>query len=232
MPDELNVQTLRSVADQTVPVTSTLLLTGKSEAETFPAKMSQILNEGLQDVNLDNFDYLLRVDSDTVLPPDFIEKNIAGEPAVVGYGYAMLIHIKTWRRLMDCKFHPEQDDSYIRFKFMFHKEKSVDYTVQPLNHRSSGKRHSVKYFFDRGMSMYKFGYEPVRVLSKILIDKRNLFTVLGYVKATLKHPAKYEFAHWALHYQLRNFLDFRSIMQTVKQYVTCLGRGTQYLKPK
>ncbi len=75
MPNEIEIDTLQSIFSQSIPVTTTLLLTEKvTEKISFPAKISKILNSMIEFVRIEKFDYILRVDADVILPQNFIEK--------------------------------------------------------------------------------------------------------------------------------------------------------------
>ena len=70
---------------QTVPVKSVVLLpTRIPDRLSLPEKISKILNDWLDTVNLDAVDYILRTDGDTVLPLDFIERYIERNADVAG----------------------------------------------------------------------------------------------------------------------------------------------------
>lgn len=52
------------------------------------------INYALSKVHLKEFDYLLRVDADTILPDRFIEENLKVDADCVGKaGYAMLLKV-------------------------------------------------------------------------------------------------------------------------------------------
>jgi hypothetical protein len=75
LPNEIEIDTLQSIFSQSIPVTTTLLLTEKvTEKISFPAKISKILNSMIEFVRIEKFDYILRVDADVILPQNFIEK--------------------------------------------------------------------------------------------------------------------------------------------------------------
>jgi hypothetical protein len=175
LPYEVTLETLRSVWNQTVPVTQTLILTEKiNEESTFPAKISTILNNGLTSIRLEEYDYLLRVDADTILPAKFIEAHLQQQPHLVGYGNAQLINMPAFIEVMDAKFFPEQDDDYIRFKFASKGKRVIDYTVSPNITRKECTTHQMqKYFVERGTILYSCGCEPFHLIYQIISDPRK-----------------------------------------------------------
>jgi hypothetical protein len=222
-------QVLLSIKEQTLPVCQVHVITERGVGETFPARMSDALNKGLAHFNIGLYDYLLRVDADTVIPPNFVEENLKADPDVAGFGQAMLIRVSSFMKFMGGRFHPDHDDSYIRFKFLAEGLRSIDCVVPPRMLRSSGKRHGRKYFVDRGFLMYRFGYEPIHVFSKIVIDVSNVWTVYGYVTACFLKPSKFEFADWVTHQQFEKLRSLRKLFSSSKKYLKCLGRGSKKL---
>lgn len=218
---------VQSIKKQTVAVSRVEVILEKGVGDTLSARVSDVLNKGLKNIDLTEYDYLLRVDSDTLLPENFLEENLKVEPDVMGYGYAMLIKVEPFLKLMNGKFHPEQDDSYIRFKFFFAGLKSLDYVVPPKLLRDSGKPHGKKYFIDRGVMFYRFGYEPIHVLSKMFIDVHNFWTGIGYLKAVIKKPKKFEFASNVTHLQLKKLRSLHKLHGTIFNYILCFGRGNR-----
>jgi len=54
----------------------------------------------LEHVNLEDYDYLLRVDADIILPKRFIEENLKAEADYVGKaGYCMLIKVSPFLKV-------------------------------------------------------------------------------------------------------------------------------------
>jgi hypothetical protein len=220
LPSEVTLETLRSIWNQTIPVTETLILTEQPHEEsTFPEKLCKILNNGLQHINLEGFDYILKVDADSVLPANFVEANLSDEPDVVGLGMAMLIKTSTFTELMDGRFFEEQDDSYIRFKFASENRTSRDYSIEPVVARKDGAAHGIKYFVDRGTLMYKFGYGPVHVLSKLLLQPRNALLLVGYLKAWLQRKKMFDVSDYVKWYQVQHFIHPKRLLGKMKAYL-------------
>jgi hypothetical protein len=214
LPDDLKQETVESVHNQTVPVDDVLIVSEKiTDNISFPAKISKALNNALSHINLEDFDYILRVDGDTIIPSNFVEENLKENPHVTGDGDAMIIHVPSFLREMGGRFFDEQDDTYVRFKFAQDGLRSTNLKVQPIRTRKCGAKHSYRYYVERGEIMYRFGYEPLHVLSKFLLDRRNAFLVFGYLKGLLlryKHFDVYDYVRWE---QAQHFLCLRSKMR-------------------
>jgi len=193
LPDELNFLTIQSLLKQTIPVEMILILPKKVEGATIDEKLSTVLNQGLAHLKLESFDYILRVDSDVILPANFLEENLQEQPDLSGSaGYAMIIKTSTFIEVMKGKFHPESDDSYTYYKFMQEKCRVQKNRVTPILIRPSGVHHGILYFLNRGKSMWKLGYEPIHVLMRFRCKRYGVFVVFGYVLAFFGREKKFD----------------------------------------
>lgn len=221
------METLRSVWNQTLPVTQTLILTEdlQDSGLRFPATISKILNNGLKHVDLSGFDYILRLDSDTVLPSNFVEDNLKEHAAVMGWGNAMLIHTQTFIKLMNGQFFEEQDDSYIRLRFEMEGYKSTNLQIKPIKERDCGLAHTSKYFVERGELMFQLGYEPFHVFSKALLNLQSLMMLVGYVKAVLCRFKRFDIACWVTRRQISELRHPMALLRKAKPYVSQKSLG-------
>ena len=200
LPSEVRMNTLQSIFNQTVPVSCTILLTQKIEADLpFPAKISKVLNDMLDNLKLENYDYLLRVDADTVLPTNFIEENLKHDFDLLGYGPAQLIKISSFQQCMSGRMHPDHDDGYPLIKFYQSGFKvTTSYFVEPIIHRKSGLHRGSAWFIDQGEMQFRFGYDIFHELS---IFRRwreyhpyGVFFLIGYFKALFQHQSRLDIA--------------------------------------
>lgn len=212
LPSRLRLSTLKSIADQSVPVSAICVLTQKAPVNlSFPAKISWVMNEFLGVVDLGSFDYLLRVDDDVDLPVNFVEGNLAGEFDIVGYGPAQLIKVSSFVRLMGGRFNCEHDDGYPIFKFKLCGLKAqASYFVEPNLRRLSGFHQGLQWFVSQGVLHYKYGhdilYELVIVLGKWRqYHPYGLFFLLGYFKALFSGVERFDVGEVLLYQNMRKF---------------------------
>ncbi|MEM2122628.1 MAG: glycosyltransferase family A protein [Candidatus Bathyarchaeia archaeon] len=224
-------ETINSVVEQTVKVSRILVAVGSKFlyqrlASTNPLdaveyiyvepdfrdplgkRVATELNAALSNTCLEDYDYLLRVDADTVLSHRFIEENLkAGADCVGEGGCAMLIKIDSFIKFFDGRF-PEvgAEDSYIMLKLLSRGCSVKPWVLPPKLKRRSGAHHPWRYHFVRGVEMYKLGYEPIHVFKPLLHDIRGLLIVLGYFMGLLKKARRYEFAGWVFRRQLRRLI--------------------------
>lgn len=205
-PSDLQPQIFSCLASQTVPISLMVLLTEKVEASTWPARVAKILNNGLKHVKLDDFDYILRVDSDAWLPPNFIEGNLKDKPDVCGLGLAMLIKTVSFQKVMHSKFDQYSDDTAIHFEFQRHGLKAVYYKVDPAMLRKPGATHSLMYWVEQGIAYYQLGVEPLHMLAKTRLGWRHILSVYGYIYAAFKHVPQCRCADYVRTCQLQRLL--------------------------
>jgi hypothetical protein len=202
LPSDYSQATIDSIKNQTLPVDDLVVLDGKVSGASLPARISKLFNNYFEGLRLESYDYLLRVDSDTVLPPTFLEDNLKLNVDVVGYGHAHLIKISSFVDAMGGRFNPECDDTYLNFKLMLRGYRWSAWNTKPLMVRDNGKTHSMRYFFERGLVMWKCGYEPLHVLGSVRWDFRNLFSVAEYFSCLIRRVPKFDISKFVFLYQL------------------------------
>jgi len=207
LPEQLKFDTIKSVLAQSVPVEMIVLLTKKSKKPLLIERIPDALNEGFGHINLSHFDYILRLDGDTILGKDFLKNNLVGEPDCLGCGYAFLIKVQPFLELMNGKFHPLCDDTYLGTKFLQYGKKSEGgFKEWPLY---SGPHESldVKYLIDRGKLEYMLGWTPFHIAESVMWNHgtnwKSVFAVGGYVIAWLRRTEKLDIADFVRSYQVR-----------------------------
>ena len=206
LPADVNPDVVQCIASQTVPISLTLLLTEQVNAPTWAARICRILNNGLRHVNVGDFDYILRVDCDVWLPPDFVEGNLRDRPDVCGLGAAMLIKTSSFQQVMGGRFDPHSDDAAIHYEFQRHGLTAVSYTVNPQLRRLPGATHRLTYWVEQGHVYYQLGFEPFHVLAKLRLGWRHALSVVGYVHAILNREPRCRCAKYVRFHQLRRLI--------------------------
>jgi hypothetical protein len=201
LPSEVRMETLTSIFNQTVPVVHTILLTERvKDSLSFPAKISLVLNNMLENLKLENYDYLLRVDADTILPPNFIEENIKSCCAVIGYGPAQLIEVKAFLKFMKGRMYPDHDDGYPIVKLKQDGLKTqVTYKVSPIIQRKSGFHQGTKWFIEQGELHFCYGTDVLSEFAVVMFKWKNYhpygcFFLVGYFKALFQGKSYFDVA--------------------------------------
>ncbi len=166
------------------------------------------LNRALSKVRLEMYDYLLRVDADTILPESFIEENLKADADCVGMsGCTMLLKMDSFIKIFGGRFaEVGAEDTYTVVKLLIEGRSVKPRALPPKLKRRGGAHHSWRYFFDRGVERYRLGYEPVHVIGSVLHDIRNLFTIIGYAAALLRGMKRYDTAYWVFRAQLKSLV--------------------------
>jgi len=228
LPSEVKLSTLKSIFEQTVPIDYTILLSKKvKEKLRFPVKISLVLNEMLKDIKLENFDYLLRVDTDTVLPPNFIEENLKLDLDALGWGCAELIKIPPFLKIMGGLFHPEHDDGYVHVKFrqLGLTSSQEGYAVKPLCVREPGKHHGSSWYFSQGVLDYQYGWDPAGMLYNAFVVFGLVyapFVIYGYVYGIVHRIKRFDVAalnmqhYFRKYWQLGRWFKFGKVRRMIK----------------
>jgi hypothetical protein len=172
-------------------------------------------NRAVQNVNLEKYDYLIKLDDDVLLPPNFIEANI-GLADYVGEGRAMVLKIKTFLQIMDGKLKVMQsEDTYLAHSFYWAGAKIRNWNVIPINtisHLDSLTSHRKKYWIDAGRAQYQFGLPIARYpvyfynRAKKLGFRIALITFVGYMIGFIMRDEKAWYAY--LRFAMDNRLKF------------------------
>jgi len=88
-------ESIKSVMEQTIPVDMIALLT-KSNKPTQAERISDILNDAYEEIDLATFDYILKIDGHLVLPKDFLERNLVNEPDIITSDGYQIVKVKTF----------------------------------------------------------------------------------------------------------------------------------------
>ena len=230
LPSEVKIDTLQSIFAQTVQVEPTIILTERIKTKLpFPAKMSLLLNGMLEYVRLEEFDYLLRVDGDTVLPSNFVEAHINAGFDAVGCGFAQLIRVKPFMEFMGGMFHPDHDDGYIIEKFSYVGLKSSwRYLVEPTVNRAPGLHQGSSWYKAQGELKYRYGKEPLEFGLYLLRHycPFTIFELAGYFSALLRGKPRFDVADRVLYRQLRKFREPKRFLK-LAAFVVKIMRGTK-----
>jgi len=208
LPSNLKFAAIHSIMRQSVPVEMIVLLTKKSNrGPTLIERTPDVTNQGLESIRLEDFDYILRMDGDTLLGQNFIKNNLADNPDAVGVGFAMLIKVTPFMQLMKGRFYEECDDTYLGIKFKMFGKNVHTYLEKPV-HIGKHKGIDVPYAVDRGRMLYRMGWTPLHVFQSIFENLpeslRNIFMFAAYLaNFLLLRPEKMDIASWVRSYQVR-----------------------------
>jgi len=195
LKEDLNPECLDNLNNQTVKVNRTLIISTRFKNAPLQVKVATALNEGLKQVNLDNYDYILRMDGHTILPLNFIQYALNKQCDMFGnVCYAMLIKTSVFQKLMGGYFHPESDETYLTHKFTIEGYTVSGYDDLTVKHPKNP--HGKLDHNWTGQILYRLGYEPLHILHIILRNPNwiSLYVAQGYFIALIARKRKFDVA--------------------------------------
>lgn len=163
-------------------------------------RVAQSLNVVLRKLEISDYDYILKSDSDVIYPQNFLEKNLAAKFDLMGRGCAMLINVDTFLEVMNGHFaEVNADDVYLMDIFVAYGYKVLSWNWVLSPHIAREPRASRKRALGLGIDCFKLGKLPTSVLlgAFYLSLKRNsgyLFMIFGFMLAAVKREKKFQFA--------------------------------------
>ena len=157
--------------------------------------MAKAINFALQFTNVNDYDYILKVDDDVSLPPNFIELSLKLDADCVGgSGCAQMFKISTFMALFKGRF-PEvvSDDTYCEFMIIACRKKYAKWPIEPIYHDAT-RKHSWIYYYEIGFNRYKLGYDPIHIFFHLRHGINYIFYLIGYFMAFIRREKKYPFA--------------------------------------
>lgn len=169
-------------------------------------RVARALNKALDQVNISDYDFILKADSDIIFPPDFIERNLFSGYDLMGRGSGMLIKVKPFEKYMrGAFFEIIIDDVYLLRVFQIYGLKVLPWKwIHPaiiLNEPSYTWRRMLKI----GEAYLRCGDTPILFILTtlmLIIRKKSLtyiFMITGYINAR-KNKNKYPIAELWLIY--------------------------------
>ncbi|MCQ5341411.1 MAG: glycosyltransferase family 2 protein [Candidatus Methanomethylicia archaeon] len=207
-------ETIKSLLNQTIKPSRIIIAAGSSSVcqeckihgidciyvkpnfyEHVGIRMTKAMNIALQSVNINNYDYILKLDDDVILPPKFIEMCIKeNADCVGGSGCAQLFKVSTFIKLFNGRF-PEvvSEDTYREFAILATGRKLVKWPIEPIYFIK--KKHSWRYYYEIGYNRYKLGYDFIHILFHLRHGINYVFYLIGYISALIHREKKYSFAN-------------------------------------
>ncbi|MEM3684067.1 MAG: glycosyltransferase family A protein [Conexivisphaerales archaeon] len=240
--NEMPSTTLQSIMTQTIEVSKTFIVVGTYKlyqalldlssdkvsvlfqradmTKPLGIRLARAINYALQQVDLKEYDFVLKVDADIVLPNRFLEENCKLKAAYIGRaGSAMLIRVKPFLQVFGGRFaEVVAEDSYIGLMFLYKGFTIKNYACKPVLMPESRKHHSFRYYYALGKEYYKLGYEPIHVIASLRYGKMELFKAFGYFVALLNGTERYEFARFVAKLQTMRLLYGREKILRVYRY--------------
>jgi cellulose synthase/poly-beta-1,6-N-acetylglucosamine synthase-like glycosyltransferase len=180
---------IKSIADKHRDIIK--LVTRKRKVETLhTTEIPKTFNYGLKTVNINEYEYLAKIDADIFLFKDYFEKiiekfNVDEKLGIVGgilinekissiVGANMVIRVKTWLDISDNGFMPivDSEDAFLIFKaqmkgwrtLLLKEAKSIH--MRPSRTQPLGS--IIRQRIRLGRTTYRFGYHPLYFLGRLI----------------------------------------------------------------
>lgn len=181
-------------------------------------RVGTALNTVLSRESLKEFDYILKVDAEIVLPKNFVAENLREKPDFIASGgTAMLFKVQPFLTAGGkYPVTPELDDTYLSLQYLSHGYIVKRWVCPPEIKARARGHHNFKHHVRVGIEWYKLGYEPIHVLFALQPLFQDIFEgklrmelflrVYSYFLAAVKRTKRYEFAPWIFLMQVRRLL--------------------------
>lgn len=245
--DEDPTETIKSINAQEIKVSKILVVVGSRKfyeklcskrtkqiefifvkpdfSKSLGVRLGNAINVALAKVRIEDYDYLLKMDADIVLPIQFLSINLKVEADIIGrFGFCMLLKTSSFMKVLKGKW-PEliTEDTYIEHFYSSLGYVVTDSMLPPNIQRQAGARYSWKDQYDRGISWYKMGYEPLHAFvgsfTGFRTNPRIVYAIFGYTGALIKRSERYVFAAWLFRKQLEQFSNLKKLTARVRTYV-------------
>jgi hypothetical protein len=217
LPEEISVETLDSIKQQSLPVQKIVMVTERSSKAFVADRVCEVVNKALEKISLQEYDYILRVDSDVVLPSNFLEANLKTGLDVMGFGSAQIIRIDPFIKLMNGKLNIVSDDNYIHHKFLAHGLTAGQPVIKAVKKRASGAPYGNDYFIKMGEIQYCMGVEPLHEVGAMKPNAESIFRLFGYFRALLTRKPLLDTAKYIRYRQLATIRNVTRLSRGVRK---------------
>ncbi|MGC9069216.1 MAG: glycosyltransferase [Thermoprotei archaeon] len=176
-------------------------------------RVGKAINEAFQQLNINDYDYIIKADADIDISYKFLETCIGLDADLIGTGPFMVIRKEPFLKLCNGRY-PETpaDDTYLILRFQSAGLKVARWPQGIKITRKGGTFGNWRYYFLRGMDYFKIGIDPIHVIRGAfhLIKNRHtllpIFDLVGYFLAMIKMENRYKFSNDVFHFLVMNFL--------------------------
>lgn len=168
--------------------------------------VGELMNKALEDVDLSNYDWLLKSDDDIIYPPDFLEVNTNTDYDLMGRGAGLLIRVEPFIEHLGEWNESDMEDSYPYYVFEAKGLRTlISNWVNPAT-LSKPAGSSLRRRFEAGRDAYRVG-TPTDIYIYDRLFKLKLTKIIGFLYARIIKPAKFPIApEWHSYVRLRRGL--------------------------
>ena len=193
-------------------------------------RIAAALNFGFEHFDLDDYDYLLRIDADSVVPDGYILRNLPGDKQyVTGHTSGILIKMESFSKLLGGRYPVENcEDAILSLRLTLHGFENIT-TERIILLRVGGGGKDWRYWYQNGNLLYRIGAEPLHFafgsLMRVLEERQPLrvFQILGCFVYMIKRVKKLEdVAPWV--YTTWAHFNFSHIPMVLRKWTIVVSR--------
>jgi hypothetical protein len=199
---------LRDLHDQSIVPDSVTVSDHRFPDRATGLRVAKSLNRTLSEVPWRRYEYVLRIDGDSRIPPDFVQRAISEGADVVGSGASGLLFKTRVLEAMGGRWpEVEPEDSYFIWK-----AQELGFSHRPPVVRGRGRAFGNKYdadhFLSWGRNCYLLGFEPIYFTRLALASARSarrpafLFAIPVYLDLFLMRSRRFDIADFVTRTQV------------------------------
>lgn len=185
-----SLETVKSLENQTLQP-EIIVVSGKRKWNQSTGHIvGELMNKALADVELTNYDWLLKSDDDILYPPDFLEINTNTEYDLMGLGAGILIKVEPFLEHLGEWNESDMEDSYPYYVFESRGLRTlISNWVEPATIiKPAGS--SLRRSFEAGRDAYRVG-TPTDIYIYDRIFKREFTKIIGFLCGQFQKKPKF-----------------------------------------
>lgn len=193
--------TVNSLKSQTLKPQKIIVTSKRFSSPFLGVRIAKAINAELSSINLENYDFLLRVDDDMILPANFLEENSKIQADIIGAGGTLMLRISALKRIGGWPEYPTED-SYLLWTAKALNLKLARETIKMISTRKQGTHYPDKVMIDYGKETWRLGYIFPLIARNFLRhlretkDPRFFGHFYGYIYQALRHDSKRKYPLW------------------------------------
>lgn len=173
-------ETIDSINSQTVKCKNIILADKRFDMKMPKSlRVSKAINYALRDIDLNDYDFLIKIDSDTTLDNSFIENNIKYNYGLIGGGRCLIINVPLFIEISGGRFvecYADDTALFAQFKRSYNYDVLPWKWIYPTDNNLHKSNNTLK-------ELFLIGYDTGRM--RVMINKKFIVTkpieFLGWV---------------------------------------------------